>query len=163
MNKKGLCTLMLVLVLILNSSFVFAAVQKINVSWNEATVTVLGETINANIIIYNGSTYVQLRPVIDKISDYNLKWTASTSTIDVYNEPEKEQIEPEEYVPKTDGGVKNLDASINTAKVLVDGENSNANVILYNGSSYVQLRPVIEKIPGWAIDWDSENKVVSVY
>lgn len=57
--------------------------------------------------------------------------------------------------------LQKIDVALNTIKVEVNGENLNANNILYNGTTYLPMRAIAEAV-GKEVQWEQETMTASI-
>ena len=89
---KVLIALAIVLVLLMTTALGQVITQTIQVVYNSVNLTVNGQKITADNILYNGTTYVPLRAVADALGK-DVGWDQATNTASI-NDKGKEVTKP---------------------------------------------------------------------
>jgi len=66
-------------------------IQKIDVVLNTVKVEVNGENLNANNILYNGTTYLPMRAVAEAV-DKEVQWNQDTMTASIVDKSNKQEV-----------------------------------------------------------------------
>lgn len=86
MKLKGKILLITCVVILILSSVVYAnstfVQQTINVVFNKVNISVNGEKVEADNILYNGTTYVPIRSVAEMLSK-EVQWNNETKTVEI--------------------------------------------------------------------------------
>ncbi len=86
-NFKGVVIGIIIITFLFSSPALADSVtKKIDVLINNITLMVNGKKVEADNILYNGTTYVPLRPIAEML-DKNLSWDANTKTAGITNKP----------------------------------------------------------------------------
>ena len=122
-TPRNLTALVLILSLVMVSSFVLgnSVEESISVLFNSINITVNGEAVQSDNILYEGTTYVPLRDVAE-ILGKEVSWDGETKTAGI-NEPSEvveeveETTEIEESISDYTNVIKSLDSE-NVKKVI---------------------------------------------
>src|SRR5574343_1231874 len=60
-----------------------------------------------------------------------------------------------------DSITQSIEVVLNSVKVQIDGENLNANTILYNGTTYLPMRAVAEAV-GKDVEWNQSTMTANI-
>lgn len=94
---KGFILGLIVATLMMSMVFAGGVKQAIDVVLNSVNLTVNGQKINADNILYNGTTYVPLRAVAEALGK-NVSWDEKTNTASI-NDKGTEKVEKDGGVP----------------------------------------------------------------
>jgi hypothetical protein len=135
------CLLMMTTPVLADSIF-----QSIDVVLDSVQVQVNGEKLDANTILYNGSTYLPMRKVAEAVGK-DVEWDQETMTANI--------------VEKKVG-----DISMNNDEFVVYNPNTKEVYGEKNGETYRNLKHIInliEKYPNFYIDYNNDTQKLTLY
>ena len=102
--SKGFIMGLLVATLLMNVALGETVKKTIEVVYNSVNLTVNGKKVDADNILYNGTTYVPLRAISEMLGK-EVGWDQATSTASINDKkaegPKKEEPKKEESMPET--------------------------------------------------------------
>ncbi len=109
-----------IVTVILMSTVVFAdqVKESIEVMWNSVNITVNGEKVGADNILYNGTTYVPLRAIAE-ILGKEVGWNQETNTASINDKGVEKPVAKEEPVKSSTETLSQKNA-VNKAKDYLD-------------------------------------------
>mgnify|MGYP001064792488 CR=1 FL=1 len=158
---KGFLMGLLVSTLLMNTAIGETVKKSIEVVYNSVNLTVNGKKVNADNILYKGTTYVPLRDIAEML-DKEVGWDQKTYTASI-NDKKVEEIKKEEPT------VKSTDDLINKVKIgdtiTNDGLSVTIEKIEYNGDNFRPDDPDSTTIysKGFGVYYKIENKSERVY
>ena len=118
-TPRNLTALVLILSLVMVSSFVLgnSVEESISVLFNSINITVNGEAVQSDNILYEGTTYVPLRDVAE-ILGKEVSWDGETKTAGI-NEPSEvvEEVEETTEIEESVGDYTNVIKSLDSENV----------------------------------------------
>lgn len=158
---KGFLMGLLVSTLLMNTAIGETVKKSIEVVYNSVNLTVNGKKVNADNILYNGTTYVPLRDIA-KMLDKEVGWDQETYTASI-NDKKVEEVKKEEPT------VEVTDDTINRVKIgdtiTNDGLSVTIEKIEYNGNNFRPDDPDSTSIypKGFGVYYKIENNSEKVY
>lgn len=104
---KGVITGAIIASVLMNTAFSATVKKSIEVVYNSINITVNGDKVNSDNILYNGTTYVPLR-AISEILGKEVRWDKSTNTAsindEIFEKSEKSKVDSKENLNEETSG-----------------------------------------------------------
>ncbi len=155
MKKQLMISSIIATIFISTTVFGAGISTQAQVVFNNVDVLVDGKRVDADNIVYNGTTYIPLRKV-SEATGLNVDYNSDTRVINLTSGAE---ISVSTKDKRSDSKTSNASFMINSVDVYVKGTKIDADNILYNGTTYLPLRSVGEAL-GNTVLYEETTKTV---
>lgn len=158
-NRMKLVVMLLLITVLFTAGTAMAADQSqvIEVYFNRINVMVDGTEMNADNMLYQGTTYIPVRAAAEMLGK-EVVWDSKSRTADINDLTGKvsQQTADSLLENKANDQLFRIEAYFNQINIRVNGEKMNSDNILYNGTTYVAIREAAEML-GKEVKWDDDS------
>ncbi len=156
-------SLLIIISMILTSKVLgVEMIENIEVVWNKVNISVNGEKVEGENILYKGTTYAPLRAV-SEILDKEVVWDQKTNMAKINDRKVEDTKKNKENLGQKPKLVnkENIKIVWNKVDIRVNGEKVDVENILYKGRTYAPLRAVSE-ILDKKVEWNGKTNTASI-